>query len=33
MDALITYGLYGVAFLLILVGVAGTIVPALAGAR
>ena len=31
MDALITYGLYGVAFLLILVGVAGTIVPALPG--
>lgn len=31
MDVLITYGLYGVAFLLILVGVAGTIVPALPG--
>lgn len=31
MDALITYGLYGVAFLLILVGVAGTIIPALPG--
>ena len=31
MDALITYGLYGVAFLLIFVGVAGTIVPALPG--
>lgn len=31
MDALITYGMYGVAFLLILVGVAGTIVPALPG--
>ena len=31
MDALITYGLYGVAFWLILVGVAGTIVPALPG--
>lgn len=31
MEALITYGLYGVAFLLILVGVAGTIVPALPG--
>ena len=31
MDALITYGLYGVAFLLLLVGVAGTIVPALPG--
>lgn len=31
MDVLITYGLYGIAFLLILVGVAGTIVPALPG--
>ena len=31
MDALITYGLYGVAFLLILVGLAGTIIPALPG--
>ena len=31
MDALITYGLYGVAVLLILVGVAGTIIPALPG--
>ena len=31
MEAFITYGLYGVAFLLILVGVAGTIVPALPG--
>lgn len=31
MDVLITYGLYGVAFLLILVGVAGTVVPALPG--
>ena len=31
MDVLITYGLYAVAFLLILVGLAGTIVPALPG--
>ena len=31
MDAVITYGLYGVAFLLILVGLAGTIIPALPG--
>ena len=31
MDVLITYGIYAVAFLLILVGVAGTIIPALPG--
>ena len=31
MDALITYGLYAVSFVLILVGLAGTIIPALPG--
>ncbi len=31
MDALITYGLYAVSFALILVGLAGTIIPALPG--
>ena len=31
MDVLITYGIYAVAFLLILVGVAGTIIPSLPG--
>ena len=31
MDALITYGLYAVSFALILVGLAGTVIPALPG--
>lgn len=31
MDALITYGLYAVSFVLILVGLAGTVIPALPG--